>query len=339
MTPCEEKGYKVGDEFVVSNPRASKVHRKGVKVRLCKDDGTASPYFEPVFKKDRDGIPRWAFDLGEVSPFSEHDIITRTNGQPFATESSARQQLTAKGLQGTHEVAPHEGGYALAPINRDDGPITLRPVDYVSTEGMTEDQYHAVARAFIGAGFESGEYPRKEELKGERAFGVDARRGSLFHGRPGSDGDHVSALCGRHLTIEQVLGATNAGTTTPQPEEATMPTDPITTLKQARATRDEAEQAYQQALADAREYLGEGFMLAEAGVDWAAPDEDMTDPSNWREGDFVKCVYPNYQGYKEGGLYEVFAPLNGGRIGVIGDFEYQQEMRRAENFRFHHRPS
>lgn len=340
-------------------------------------------------------------------------IITRTNGQPFATEASARQQLTAKGLQDTHEVAPREGGYALVPksakalkvgdmvrvnghrargdnhqfgttetirnwhkertllevkglpastkvyagkpgvsgcglgfhvseldlVEKDD-PITLQPGDYVSTEGMTEEEYHAVARAFMAAGADSGEYPDPEEAEGEPCFGWSAKDGrGMFHGTAIHRRSVATRLIGRHLTIEQVLGATNAGTTTPQPEEATMTTDPITTLKQARQARDEAEKAYQEALEEAREYLGEGFMLAEVGVDWAAPDEDMTDPANWRDGDVLTCIDDGGHGwYTEGKQYAIV------RIDVDGwpvmrDDDGDQSALAPSRMKFHHRPT
>lgn len=48
MTPCEEKGYKVGDKFIVNNNAEQGNHygfRKGDIVTLRKDDGSSCPNF------------------------------------------------------------------------------------------------------------------------------------------------------------------------------------------------------------------------------------------------------------------------------------------------------
>lgn len=75
----------------------------------------------------------------------------------------------------------------------------LRPGDYVSTEGMTEDQYHAVSKAFIEAG--------AEDVYGHSNRSIDTLGGKYLEWFSG-------CICmtnepeygGRHLTIEQVLG-------------------------------------------------------------------------------------------------------------------------------------
>lgn len=112
--------------------------------------------------------------------------------------------------------------------------ITLRSGDYVATKGMTEDEYHAVARAFVEAGAEEGEYPNIQYfLPNDRkwCFGIDDDFKN-YHG-------HINYGCfagGRQLTISQILNATNSGKT--QPEEAKMHlTD---RLEQAIKSRDEA---------------------------------------------------------------------------------------------------
>jgi len=329
MTPCEKLGYKVGQRFIA---KGAPQFADGSIVELYRDDGTDLPCWKLIEGKCsflNAGGYAGAYDfIGCFEPLdATMTIITRTNGQPYATEASARQQLTAKGLQDTHEVAPHEGGYALAPIQRVGDPITLQPGDHVSTDGMTEEQYHAVARAFENAGC-----PRFDRQKG-RGIGsyLEWWNGVL-------DSTIIPENGGRHLTIDQVLGATNAGTTTPQPEEATMTTDPITTLKQARQARDEAEKAYQEALEEAREYLGEGFGLLErATADEAG--EDMSDPANWRDGDVLTCIDDGGHGwYTEGKQYAIV------RIDVDGwpvmrDDDGDQSALAPSRMKFHHRPT
>lgn len=226
-------------------------------------------------------------------------------------------------------VKPSDGEY----------PITLQPGDYVSTEGMTEDQYHAVARAFMEAGAESGEYPDPEEAEGEPCFGWSAKDGrGMFHGTAIHRRSVATHLIGRHLTIDQVLNATNAGTTTPQPEQPTMTTDPITTLKQARQARDEAEQAYQDALEEEREYLGEGFELTEVGTDGPLVDgEDMADPANWREGDVFEVMYDNAEcaDVKKGDV--VVLEKTGNDVFVCKETGYRWHLI-PDCVKFHHRP-
>lgn len=263
-------------------------------------------------------------------------IITRTNGQPFATEASARQQLAAKGLQDTHEVVPHEvvpheGGYALAPINREDERVTLQPGDYISTEGMTEEQYHAVARAFMAAGAD-GSKGDFYHLKHDASYlGWDKRDDELW-----DCGYKSLGFTGRHLTIDQVLNATNA---TPQPKETTMTTDPITTLKQARQARDEAEKAYQEALEAVRHAMGDEFHLTDVGTDGPlVKGEDMSDPANWREGDVVECINDEPRYCHVGGLYIVSRGAEHQSLSIKADDDGDPGTPPLSSFRFHHRP-
>jgi hypothetical protein len=334
MTPCEKLGYKAGDEFVVTEDHWNA--KKGEKLTLLDDDGTSLPYFE---KHTKGGDERYFPHLNWVEKVTTGgEIITRTNGQPYATESSARQQLAAKGLQDTHEVARHGGGYALVPISRTSDPITLQPGDHVSTEGMTEDQYHAVARAFMAAGAKKGQ--RAPEWDQYPFLGWDARDRTLY-----AQADALP-LCwtGRHLTIAQVLAATNAN---PQPEaqpEATATPSPITTLLAARKARDEAESAYQAAFEVVRNELP-GYVLTEVGVDMAAgPDktiiggEYMTDPANWRAGDVVECVEPGCD-LTVGKLYTVKKVLSSTDIRLVCDDNDDYPIRMPQKFRFHHRPA
>lgn len=83
--------------------------------------------------------------------------------------------------------------------------ITLKPGDYVRTEGMTEEQYHAVAKAFLEAGCDQGEYSDWEECCRLDAFGW----ANGTHGSPDSlyHGSYAEGRWGsRELTIDQILG-------------------------------------------------------------------------------------------------------------------------------------
>jgi len=53
--------------------------------------------------------------------------------------------------------------------------ITPREGDYVKLEGMTIEQYHAVAKVFIDAGFAAGEYPSDYEFNIREAFGINKK--------------------------------------------------------------------------------------------------------------------------------------------------------------------
>lgn len=77
--------------------------------------------------------------------------------------------------------------------------MKLQPGDYVSTKGMTEEQYHAIARRFIEAGAENHEYPASKPKDWDN-FGWQHNYG-LAHW------DTVSKFGGpnRLLTIDQIL--------------------------------------------------------------------------------------------------------------------------------------
>lgn len=185
-----------------------------------------------------------------------------------------------------------------------------------STEGMDEETYHAVARAFevVGAN-------RLAVCQGIHwdFFGWDND-----HGLKGWDrGSYAEEKASRCLTPAQVISAS----TTP---------DPLTTLRTAKATLDDARAEYRKALDALREALGEGFVVSEAGE---TPEPDMTDPANWRAGDVVECLFRMYVGYNYEDTYRIGKRrYDGKRIGVINDDGCEQ-FRMCSNFRFHHRPN
>ena len=59
--------------------------------------------------------------------------------------------------------------------------LQLKPGDYVSTKGMTEEQYHAVCRRFIECGCKTGEYPDFSEAKRLNFIGWAKRTDGIFH--------------------------------------------------------------------------------------------------------------------------------------------------------------
>lgn len=80
--------------------------------------------------------------------------------------------------------------------------MNLQPGDYVSNEGMTEEQYHAVCKAFIDAGAEKGEYGRYTKDIGSH---VGWSYHGLFHGYALGHTCWNGAFT-RELTIQQILG-------------------------------------------------------------------------------------------------------------------------------------
>lgn len=201
--------------------------------------------------------------------------------------------------------------------------VTLQPGDYVATEGMTEDDYHAVAQAFMAAGANKGEYPNARYAFGTNleCFGVKLKDFSLYHGdKSGSAFDN-----GRELTVDQVLNAANARR---WPEADMHITDK---LCKARKERDEAQARYDQALAEHRE-----------AYPWLAieerkqPADDMSDPANWRAGDFISSI-GNHPDLTDGKLYQVLS-MDSDNDPVIDDDADKGIARTASCFRFYHRP-
>lgn len=85
--------------------------------------------------------------------------------------------------------------------------VALRPGDYVDTKGMNDEEYHAVARAFMAAGAERDEYRENYRPNGIfQLFGWEAESNGLAHWNCADNfGDNP-----RLLTIAQVLGTATA---------------------------------------------------------------------------------------------------------------------------------
>lgn len=56
MTPCEQRGYKFGDEFIVIGEDAAFDH--GTLVWLSWDDGSHAPMFSVLAQVFKDGVER-----------------------------------------------------------------------------------------------------------------------------------------------------------------------------------------------------------------------------------------------------------------------------------------
>jgi len=180
--------------------------------------------------------------------------------------------------------------------------ITLKPGDYVLTAGMDEDEYHAVAAAFMAAGCSKGEYPEWEDYtKGGYldSFGWLKHEG-LYHGDTiKSDKGKLSG--GRKLTIQQVLNATNSGVT-PQKEPTMHPTDKLAAAREALET---AQREYDKALEEHK-----------AAYPWLHGD---TEPLEWQVGDVVEYFGDDnrYPWWFIGNLYSV--EIRSGVLGVASD--------------------
>lgn len=271
------------------------------------------------------------------------DVIVKKNGEPYASEAVARQQRSAMYMEKTHEVVPYRGGYGLKLVVSE-APITLRPGDYVSTEGVTEDQYHAVAKAFMAAGAKSAEYPdvRLAMDKGIiPGFGWRPDKG-LYHGQLGRDSSEWGDSR-RLLTIAQVLSATNACGPRDEPIEYS-PATPIDTLHAAERQLLDA----QEALRSAEAVFGEAMdaVRAELGGSFTLTHEaqEVRDlpPEEWQEGDVVECVQ-NSTCFTESKTYVVDAKEIGGesngRVDIKADDDGDESCPPRSYFKFHHRPT
>nr|WP_289108737.1 hypothetical protein [uncultured Halomonas sp.] len=217
------------------------------------------------------------------------NLITRTNGDPFATEGNAKCARTWKGLTHTHEVIQHGGGWVLRE-KQSGAAVTLQPGDYIATKDLTEDEYHAVARAFMAAGATDTGIDLSDV--GD-LLGWDVRDNEFYHG---SDDSYYKqeVFTGRQLTLSQILSATNAGGGVDQDNDTTIdsqqqmkPTMHITDLLfQARKERDAAQSRYEQVMADHRATYP--WLVIEERAD--QPSEDMSDPANWLAGDIVEPI-------------------------------------------------
>jgi hypothetical protein len=82
--------------------------------------------------------------------------------------------------------------------------ITPKPGDYVRTERITDEQYHAVVRLFIDSGAGPGEYGQENNQYDFNLVGWDIRDGQIYH--IDYTGTVENAFPGRELSLSDLLG-------------------------------------------------------------------------------------------------------------------------------------
>lgn len=216
--------------------------------------------------------------------------------------------------------------------------VTLKPGDYVSTDRMSREQYDKIVEIMrtLGAN-DYHAYPSHAGRNGhflmwDNENDIDA-------------GPSIHRCSGRHLTVDQVLTATNAGG---EP-------DTLTTILQSAADHDAKAKhhaaEHDRLMQQAREMLPDGWRLVRAEDMPGSPSltivdgQDMSDPANWREGDVVECVKSPYEGgshfgdgeFRVGSTYKINEVDGTDEYGYIDESgaDYY-EMNKF--FRFHHHP-
>lgn len=80
------------------------------------------------------------------------NIIITSSRTPFKTNVSAQRSLEMKGLQATHQVVPHQGGFGLAPITDNNSAVTdnslpatgVTPSNIDAAQGVVADNTNSV---------------------------------------------------------------------------------------------------------------------------------------------------------------------------------------------------
>lgn len=210
--------------------------------------------------------------------------------------------------------------------------VTLRAGDYIATNGLSEDDYHNVAAEFMAAGAGKGEYPDISYAMAEDMLpNFGWFEGELYHGN--------GEFEGRQLTLSQILSATNAGgvsetTTETTTEEKPMPQQHL--ADQLEAALVELEQAQSEV-----DRLQAEYRAAYPKIHGEALTEDMTDPANWRAGDWVVCVDPektNESPYFTKGKEYKIVIADGSNPYQYKDDEGDDMWAYNEGFRFVRRP-
>lgn len=216
--------------------------------------------------------------------------VLRKDGHPFASKNNATTRMRALGLEDSHTVETYGDGYAIFPKALNEERVTLQKGDYIATAGLSEDDYHNVARAFMAAGADRGEYPNLEYFQGYEDFGWSGIKDSCYH--QGSDAGVRGYFKGRKLTLSQILNAMNAGSNTNEPTTETTPMHLTDRLESARTNLESAQAEYDALL---KEHKTAYPKLHGLSVKVDIP------PEEWRAGDVVECVN---DGYCEGIRYE-----------------------------------
>lgn len=253
--------------------------------------------------------------------------------------------------------------------------VEIRKGDYVSLDGISEDQYHAVAKAFMEAGADKGDEYGEFGYENWRFLGW-GEYGYLDHQ------DHSSAFGGRHLTIEQVLGeedkpqtirdvrledgpqlrpesfgAIGAGCLLVEEEETPTIQSLLKKAEKHARKAQKHEDKRQEAIEQARALLPDGWELKETSVGETSSiieqvyargefpkhkniNVDLNDPANWREGDVVECIDNKPSDCTKGSLYVVNTDPRRweGRIRIKEDDDGDASRPPISSFKFHHRP-
>lgn len=124
--------------------------------------------------------------------------------------------------------------------------------------------------------------------------------------------------------------------------------DLIQTLKVADKTLLEAQKAYEKALDDVRQALGDDWVVErkENGQLVCYMDfedgvvEDMSNPSNWKPGDLIECLKSCSGEFTGGELYTYSGKSEYGSCGVVKDDKGSNTNGWLyENFKWHSRPN
>ena len=332
MTPCEKLGYKAGDEFEVVEVDG-RYFSEGEAVTLKKDDGSSIPLFS-------NGIDDWYMSIHkDVKPINNQEqpmtnLIARNNSEPFATEFDAKLERIELGLTDTHEVIQHGGGWVLSE-KQSDAAVTLQPGDYIATKGLSEDDYHAVAAAFMAAGADENEYD-KDDIMPDcwDLFGWDEDDGLAHWDSPNSfEGSP------RQLTLSQILGATNAGvgvgaesTTESTTEEQPMPQRHL--ADQLEAALVALEHAQSEV-----DRLQSEYRAAYPKIHGEVAIKNHVSLEKWVAGDIVVSAISDY-GFTAGKTYRLHKDEYGD-LGVtddVGDKQYGLESYANIDLFWHSRP-
>lgn len=277
------------------------------------------------------------FEAGEYSLFSDGSIVElfRDDGTESPLWRLVAGRCPFRNSDG--EAGAFDSVHFFTKIKRQNQGvnmtnITLKSGDYVSTEGMTEEQYHAVAKAFMEAGAQPGVSGKFEGAPKFLYLGWN-RNINMVDEWP------LAPANGRHLTIDQVLGT--------QSDEQ----DTIEALL-AKADKHEQKAAKhkakrQECIDKARELMPEGWGIDEdrkrirLGDE---PKEDMSDPANWRKGDKLRCISDSSEWVEESGIRigDIVTMSEPVRMDepVLGlSVEESEYFLERDSFRFHHRPS
>lgn len=112
--------------------------------------------------------------------------------------------------------------------------------------------------------------------------------------------------------------------------------DLIQSLKMADKALLEAQKAYEKALNDVRQELGDGWVVERK----ERVVEDMTDPANWKPGDLIECLDNSIGGgFTEGKRYTYSGVTEYGSCGVMEDDVGDSNGWSYEYFKWHSRPN